>query len=341
MNVLCIGDIHIKPTNIHLVDLLQNQVVTHIDTYNINLVILLGDLLDTFERIHTQALNKAYEFIEELRKRCKVYIIVGNHDYINNQQFLTSNHWMNALKEWNGVHVVDYIVQLNQCVFVPYVPTGRFVEALDTISDWKSKRYIFAHQEFRNAKMGAITSIHGDQWDLNWPVVISGHIHDRQEPQKNIIYIGASIQNSFGDQSTPTLLLINTDIDTFTWINVDLPKKKTLYKTIEEIKEMDISSVNLSNTDSIRVVVKCDYEEFKNFSKTTKFEELCKDPKYKIIHKPEECSTRLKEQPDLNIDSFENLLYKNILKEKNETLYCIYSKIVYNVEIDKDSILII
>ena len=35
------------------------------------------------------------------------YILVGNHDLINNQQFLSTNHWMNALKDWPNIFIVD------------------------------------------------------------------------------------------------------------------------------------------------------------------------------------------------------------------------------------------
>ena len=40
------------------------------------------------------------------------YILVGNHDMINNQQFLTDNHWMNGLKQWDNIVIVDHPVQL-------------------------------------------------------------------------------------------------------------------------------------------------------------------------------------------------------------------------------------
>ena len=38
-------------------------------------------------------------------------LLVGNHDYINNQQFLTNNHWMNAMKDWNNVTIIDKVIK--------------------------------------------------------------------------------------------------------------------------------------------------------------------------------------------------------------------------------------
>ncbi len=45
-------------------------------------------------------------------------------------------------------------------------------------------------------KMGAIESIEGDKWDHSFPLVISGHIHSEQRPQKNIFYPGSVIQHA-------------------------------------------------------------------------------------------------------------------------------------------------
>ena len=69
---------------------------------------------------------------------------------------------------------------------------------------------VFAHQEFRNAKMGAIQSAVGDEWSLAWPYVISGHIHDYDQLSGNIVYVGTPIQHAFGDRDDKTISM-------FTW----------------------------------------------------------------------------------------------------------------------------
>ena len=79
---------------------------------------------------------------------------------------------------------------VSKFLFVPYVPPGRFVEALETYKNinWKDVDCIFAHQEFYGCKMGAILSEEGDKWESKWPLVVSGHIHSRQWINKNIYY---------------------------------------------------------------------------------------------------------------------------------------------------------
>ena len=59
------------------------------------------------ERIFTQALNKTLEVVTTLLNYAPVDILVGNHDMINNQQFLTSNHWLNVLAGYKNVTVID------------------------------------------------------------------------------------------------------------------------------------------------------------------------------------------------------------------------------------------
>ncbi len=44
--------------------------------------------------------------------------------------------------------------------------------------------------------------------DHSFPLVISGHIHSEQRPQKNIFYPGSVIQHAFGESEDNGLLLL-------------------------------------------------------------------------------------------------------------------------------------
>ncbi len=46
------------------------------------------------------------------------------------------------------------------------------------------------------------------KWDHSFPLVISGHIHSEQRPQKNIFYPGSVIQHAFGESEDNGLLLL-------------------------------------------------------------------------------------------------------------------------------------
>lgn len=201
MRVLFVTDVHFKHNNLRETEILMNK-LRDADLYDgINLAVIGGDVLDTHERIDVQLLNRAYDMITVIKSRVKVIVCVGNHDMINNQQFMTANHWMNGMKEWHNVTIVDEMpFVLDGLVFVPYVYPGRLVEALNLASiDWKKAYCIFAHQEILGCKMGAFVSEIGDKWELDWPLLISGHIHERQRPQENVIYPGSVITHSFGN----------------------------------------------------------------------------------------------------------------------------------------------
>jgi DNA repair exonuclease SbcCD nuclease subunit len=359
MKILCVGDIHIKPSNTHLVDALQTQIIQASQKYAVESIVLLGDILDTFERVHTQALNRAYQLIDALRQHAQVYVLVGNHDLINNQQFLTDQHWMNGMKQWDRVHVVDSVYAVEDVMFVPYVPVRRFRIALETHpdTDWRNMRYIFAHQEFEGAKMGAIISSEGERWDPEWPMVISGHIHERQTPQPNLYYIGASIQNSFGDRSTPVLALIADEqtgqgtAEIITEIPLHLPRKKTVYTDLERVQTLIQSPVGkgdndqIDQIDQIRIVIKSDYEQFKLFLKTKSYQDLVAlHPNCKVVHAVptmEVSSNSSEPTAEPETGEFDEILVDKVLHTKDEYLYSTYMEVIHETHLEPGDILIV
>jgi len=126
---LVIGDPHFKTSNLPDTDDFINKTIDLAAKESPDFIIILGDVLHEHERLHTIPLNKAYEFIKAMSEAAPTYVMVGNHDLINNQQFLTENHWMNGMKEWDNVTIVDVPIVLNhndaQFIFCPYVPNGR------------------------------------------------------------------------------------------------------------------------------------------------------------------------------------------------------------------------
>ena len=248
--VLFIGDPHFMVTNIPEVEIFIERITKLATDKKPDLIIIAGDLLHTHERLHTLPLNKAYEFVDKMRKITKTYVLVGNHDYIQNQQFLTENHWMNGMKEWSDTVIVDSVITeiINNVVFtfVPYVPPGRFQEALETISSssWKKSDCIFAHQEFFGCKMGAIVSVEGDKWPLDYPEIISGHIHSKQKPQNNIYYSGSAMQHAFGESTKNIIAYLKFEPNQKGYkldeIDLNLPRKKIVYMDVENIDDYEL-----------------------------------------------------------------------------------------------------
>ena len=343
--VLFIGDPHIQTSNIPEVDIFIRKMVKLARDAPPDIIIIAGDLLHTHERLHTLALNKACELVHKMRAIALTYVLVGNHDYIQNQQFLTENHWMNGLKEWDNTIIVDKVrkdtINGEPFVFVPYVPPGRFMDALNTLGEpWNDAACIFAHQEFFGCKMGAIVSEEGDKWPLDGPYIVSGHIHSKQTPQSNIYYTGSAMQHAFGesDQNIIARITFQNRGHVVEEIDLELPRKKIVYMDVEDI---DTYTVPVTK-DKIKLTLKGDYDQFKAVKKTVAYKRLVEQG-VKVVFKP---TNKLEPVPDdvaittTSVDvNFRQVLDAIVKKEKNPYLMQAYEKIVHDTIIDVDDIL--
>jgi DNA repair exonuclease SbcCD nuclease subunit len=349
-----VGDPHFKTQNIKEIEIFIEKLIVKLEEIKPDIIVVLGDLLHEHERIHISPLNKVYDFIDKLRKITKTYIIVGNHDMISNQVFLEDKHWMNALKEWDNIVIVDDVlsntINGNKFLFVPYVYPGRFIEAIKTkISEKNIEEYdcIFAHQEFKGCKMGSIISEDGDEWVENYPNVISGHIHCNQRPQKNIYYPGSALQHAFGESTRNVVSLVifgkelNKNDMRYTngyyleEFDLKLPRKRILYCNLEDLEnDKIIKELNDNKEDDIKITVSGSYDMFKIFRKSVKYKKILKDGR-KLVFKAKKID--LLEQEKLHNDisqednnNFHNVLEKLIKKESNNFLNECYECIFKN-----------
>jgi DNA repair exonuclease SbcCD nuclease subunit len=277
--ILFIGDVHIKFSNLKDLDKLETKMMQMED---ISSIVVAGDILDTHEKIHSQLMNRAYQLIKNLRTVAPVYVLVGNHDYINNQQFLTDSHWMNGMKEWDRVHVIDYPLRLvgasgQAFTLVPYVPPGRFVEALDKLNEgdrnWKTTVCVFAHQEVKNCKMGCIRSLDGDVWDAEWPMLVSGHIHERQNVGDNVLYPGSVLNHAFGsDNQGISKLTFRGGVMSEERVDIGLEKKSIIYENVTKVEDIPKEKLVVQN----KLCLSGEPKDIKAFKKTKDYIDLKK-----------------------------------------------------------------
>jgi DNA repair exonuclease SbcCD nuclease subunit len=354
VKVIAIGDQHFQVSNIPEVDLFIEKITELVARFKPDFIVLLGDLLHEHERINTVPLNRAYTLIDNLRKISRLYVLVGNHDMQNNSVFLTDSHWLNALKEWENVIVVDAVIEevINDVKFIfsPYVFAGRFYEALNTIGDnWKDASCIFAHQEFFGCKMGAFNSIDGDKWETTYPNVISGHIHLNQRPQKNIYYPGSSLQVAFGETSKNIIACVMFTSENNEYeleeVELDLPKKHIIYTDIEDIEKVKIPEHTDENKlqDKVKVSISGVYEDFKSFKKTKKYKDLVSKG-VKVIFKPKRSEIKngkenIKSALDKNPNDFNEIIHIIIQDQKNPYLLEAYELVLNSKEINPDDVL--
>lgn len=342
MKILCIGDPHFQVQNIPEVNMLIDKLETLCQKEQPDLIVSLGDVLHDHERLHTIPLNKAVEFFDRLCKIAPTIAILGNHEFITNREFLNENHWMNSLKKWDKLTIVDKVITKHisgyKFVFCPYTFPGRFVEALDTSDEeWRDSNAIFCHQEFFGVKMGAVMSIDGDKWDEKFPPIISGHIHTNCI-LKNVYYPGSSLQIAFGE-SEKNIIPILTWTDpkkpyALEEIDLGLPRKKIVYTDINNIEELKLPKTD----DKVKITLSGDYEEFKVFKRTKKYNDLIKSGT-KVVFKAKKSLTIDSAKHEENKDSHFNDILANLIKsEKNSYVYQAYELIVNNKDIEEDEV---
>ncbi len=344
---LTIGDPHFKVNNVRMSEEMTKRVIKVAQERKPDFITVLGDILHRHETIHVEPLVRATNFLLELEKIAPTYVLIGNHDRPNNSDFLSHWHPFAAVSQWENTKIVDKVLvdTIKGCTFiwVPYVPNGRFIEALDTLypkdetlnesevklksvseesaeseaelvieketPKWMNVTTIFAHQEFKGAKMGAIVSKGGDVWPIDYPFIVTGHIHDYQRPQPNILYTGTPMQHGFGDQTDKTISLLtfntqNTGMDVTDFgymkvaeerISLGIPKKKTVYLKPEEV----IMYTPPENVE-LRIVIRGSAEELKSIMKTKQVE-IWTEKGIKVVYKAVSTNTETTDiEPAMN-----------------------------------------
>jgi len=333
VSALIIGDPHFKVSNIRETDSMVDAIIKVAHEKTPDIIVVLGDILDRHETIHVSPLTRSISFLSQLMEIAPTYVLIGNHDLKNNRQFLSPEHPFVALKYWgNRITIVDTTLLLSikghTFTFVPYVPPGTFINALNKCPGWEQSTCIFAHQEFKGAQMGAIISVDGDNWDLINPYVITGHIHDYQEPQVNILYVGTPIQHAFGDRHDKTISFISFQSPSerlHERIDLRLPRKHII-----RISCSEVSTYVPQDNCELKIIIKGTSGEIKAIMKHINISSWKKSGhkiSYKAIplDRPELPPTSKENIVSKAPQRFSSVLYNSI--SNNERLGSLYTKI--------------
>jgi DNA repair exonuclease SbcCD nuclease subunit len=342
MKVLCIGDQHFQPSYEKEVNIFLDELRLHLSSNSYDLIISLGDLLHTHEKVHTLALNKAVDYFKLLTQHAKTFVLVGNHDYTSNTANLSGKHWLEPFKNWGEkLIIIDDLVIYKTLLFSPYVTDGEFLNNLKKRKiDISQINCIFAHQNFSGAKMGAIISENADVYPEEYPLVISGHIHDSHWVSKNVFYSGSAMQQAFGE--TADKFLVSAEISEeaqnkkveINKIYLKLSQKKIIYLKTNEVSTFceNFKEEDYENTQ-LKLTITGSQEEFDAFRKTKSFKELIKK-KIKINFKHNRQQLMEKKEKSLikKGENFKDVLYKliteNCEKKETEKLKTLFKKIV-------------
>lgn len=106
LSALLIGDPHFKVTNSRETEAFTERIYKIIDERKPTFAVNLGDTFDTHERLHVAVLNRGIKFIKKLSKCTPTFVLIGNHDRVNNQVFLDNVSPFVGLEDYKNIYII-------------------------------------------------------------------------------------------------------------------------------------------------------------------------------------------------------------------------------------------
>jgi DNA repair exonuclease SbcCD nuclease subunit len=272
IQVLVIGDLHFNCDNIPESDKLCTQIIETVKNGAYTYVVILGDTMDKMNRMDMVPYNRAVRLLKDLSKLIVTYVLIGNHDRLNNKEYLTEEHPFVSLEGRNNLHIVNqpqvHIIEDKKFLFMPYVPVGRYNQCLEENKiDILQMTCIYSHQEFKGCTLNDDrSSTHGDPWPENYPLNISGHIHMYQKVRNNLIYPGTPIQHTFAEDTNKALTKFTFN-ENNTWTMERIPLNLPLRITLQ-IGVKDLEKVEFKQPHKYRIKIVCTSSERKTLINT-------------------------------------------------------------------------
>ena len=326
MKLLSIGDLHIQKKNLRVFKEFEKQLHIWLDgnATSIDGIVVLGDVLHTMDVINSLCLNTALDFFKALQVyNLPIYVLVGNHDFIGPNEFMSKNHWMGSICTHSNIKVIDYATVIDGSIIMcPYVPPGRFHEAL-LLADkqYASKKVIFCHQEFHGVQFEStnIKSDKGDHWDTGSPLIVAGHIHKKQWLNNNIYYVGTPYQTRFNEDLNKSIAIVDTVTGNVLEVYLETPKLISIAEHIEN--EDALSELKFEDHNLYKIVIESPSIVHTNsFVKKSVFKRLKSMKNVTVLFVYPKAQVKLEETDTTTTDKpleFKILLYENIKHNDN------------------------
>lgn len=210
MNLLQVGDIHLKRQNLQESKTLFERILSQAKSHD--LVVLFGDFYNDHGVLHAEVLEAGNSFFRDLSAvGISVVVIEGNHDedgsgrfssLCAHSQFYPNITWIMKPK------VISF--EFGSVLFMPFIRDPREFESefIKNMSANPLLKYCFCHQEFSGAQyengMYAPNGADAKALAAQYPEVqfVSGHIHKEQK-FGNVWYLGAPRWLSKSDANQP------------------------------------------------------------------------------------------------------------------------------------------
>lgn len=188
-----VGDPHCKQDNMDKI----RQLFHDVEQLG-NPVVWLSDMLDSKEIIRGKCLNLLYDLFKQ--SKLQHYLLVGNHDYFNND---CVDHSLRVLGQLPNVTINENNPHLWPEEFAAINYCGNpdiFKEEVEHARD-TGRKILFIHQGINGFDFGnGFIEENGVDPEIFKPfdLVIAGHFH-RYQTRDNLIYLGSPFSHNFGE----------------------------------------------------------------------------------------------------------------------------------------------
>lgn len=216
MNVLFIGDPHLKITRFDLALQFLGWVTSLIERVQPDIVVNLGDTFHTHAVVRSELLSEFQKHVIESLHHTEEYIyVLGNHD-----MFKPKDAKYHALQTINmaGLTIIDKVTDYRDITWVPFLPNEKEFPV-------ETRDICVAHQTFIGCDYGGFKPEYGVDADkISAEVIISGHIHKRQKFGK-VIYPGTPFAQDINDiNQSKGVMTFDTESYKSTFHESPLPK---------------------------------------------------------------------------------------------------------------------
>lgn len=274
MNILAIGDPHLKINNFQQALAFFKWIEEIVLLYKPDIVINLGDTFDTHAVIRSELLKEFKDHVTRVVELCEYWYVLGNHD-----MFKPNDAKYHALQSFDikGMRIFDEVTQLpeHNMTIVPYV--SKFEDfPLNT------DKICITHNTFIGADYGFKREDAGVDADkVSADIIISGHIHKRQTFGK-VIYPGTPYSYNANDvDEIKGVLLFDTVSYGQTFIESPFPKWTRIKFTISAdspASELNaILKTSLNSVDKFIVEVTGPKVELAAYFKSKEYLGIIKD----------------------------------------------------------------
>lgn len=209
---------------------------------------ILGDLFHARTRIDVSVYVHLYRILWKMRLQ-KMIIVAGNHDqYLKDSSLNSTEPLAEKIDIYSEPGVFDSIAMPSEkSVGIGVIPYStdkeRIRESISTLlQDLEDfdRKILLTHLPISGAMVGSgfrpkeevtLEDIQANKWDL----VLLGHYHRRQRLADNVWYVGAPIQQDFGDEGNDDGFMV---LDTETLELETVPIISERFITVKSMDEL-------------------------------------------------------------------------------------------------------